>query len=74
MGRICVDKKVKYKNKITSKLLQEPEDGKKLTKFVSEKETQEGGEEGTAGEGDEQYFCCSVFKSILLGQLTIKIN
>lgn len=47
---------------------------KKVCKFVSETKTQEGGEEGTASEGDEQCFCCSVFESILLGQLTIKIN
>lgn len=48
---IGVDKKVKHKNKITSKLLQEPEDRKKkLAKFVSETKTQEGGEEGAARE------------------------
>lgn len=48
---------------------------KKLTKFVSEtrhKRERERG--GAAREGDEQCFCCSVIKSILLGQLTIKIN
>lgn len=28
-GGLCVDKKVKHKNKITSKLLQEPEDREK---------------------------------------------
>lgn len=46
----------------------------KVYKFLLETKTQEGGEEGTASEGKEQCFCCSVFKSILLGQLTIKIN
>ena len=48
-GRLCVDKKVKHKNKITSELLQEPEDGEKekkekLMKFASETKTQEGGD------------------------------
>ena len=44
-GGASVDKEVKHKNKITSQLLQVPEDNeKKLTKFVSETKTQEGGD------------------------------
>lgn len=67
-------RKLNTKTKLPASYCKSPRMEKKVYKFPSETKTQEGGEEGTASEGAEQCFCCSVFKSILLGQLTIKIN